>query len=323
MSKQGKAEHIPLSVVDPDDHDDVEMGGSPSIIRFQTSKHDLSKQIMITANIYNAYLISKYKPSEQRHWKSSGPFLRFYMSILPYFIAVVQWLAVIVLCWGRLASADTDIGEFGLYPTENWFHKLLMWPFFFIAIAYTFSKHLEYEVDVWALKHDGIVAMDLSKPNKKCKLNIEIVLLKHATEGALNQWGGLVFYAILAACSNFTQLGDTIELIFNILGYIFVFELDEYAYLLVKDIFIFSFNDKSSSEDPNTPFYGKAVFTVDGTRQAPLRLLTVFLASIGIEGIFMHSWLIFCIGSGLATLVEIIKGFVGGHQFYLCVKKKE
>eukprot|EP00483_Globobulimina_turgida_P010543 UN10564 len=111
-------------------------------------------------------------------------------------------------------------------------------------------------------------------------------------------------------------------MIFSILQYIFVFDLDEYAYLLVKDIFVFTFNDKTSSDDPNTPFYGKAEFTVDGAKQAPLRIFAVFLCSITILGIFMRSYLLFGVFGAMWIVVETIKIFVGGHEVSLWLKKR-
>mmetsp|Transcript_56863 Transcript_56863/g.51168 ORF Transcript_56863/g.51168 Transcript_56863/m.51168 type:complete len:320 (+) Transcript_56863:28-987(+) len=306
-----RAEHVPLSVEDPDDL-------SPSLSQVQ-----YGKQVMLNNNIYNAYILSKYKPSEQAKWHQAAWFTRFYISILPYFIAVIQWAAVIILSWVQFVSyegREDNVDEFGLYWDEYWAPKLLMWPFWFIALCYTYAHHLEYEIDVWSLRNDRVVAMDLSQTG--CKCNFELLFLKHLTEGVLNQWGGLVFYCIVAACSDYAGLGDFINLIYAMLGYMFIFDLDEYAFTLVKDIFIFTFNDKSSSQDPNTPFYGQQVFTLDGTKQAPLRLLAVFFASISIQGIFMRSYLIFGGGGICWAITEGIKLFIGGHQRNLCIKTR-
>eukprot|EP01084_Bolivina_argentea_P023492 43824_1 len=310
--EDGRQAHVRLSMQDPDEME-IEL----------SVQRALNKSVLLSENIFNAYLVKKYKWSERSRWKKASCFMRFYVSILPYFIAIIQWAAVIVMCLIQFSSykVTTDnLQTFNLFPDEYWMQKVVCWPFFFIACAYTYSKTLVCEVDIWSLKHDGVVVCDLSQ--NKCKCNMEIFFLKHLTEASLQQWGGLFFYSILAGCSNYKHLGDFTEILWSILGYIFIFELDEYAYLLVKDIFIFTFNDKTSSDDPNTPFYGKNIYSIDGAKQAPLRLLAVFLVSVAILGIFMRSYLILWIFGGLWVIVEISKLFIGGHQISLYVKQK-
>ena len=159
------AEHMPLNIEDPDSI-------TPTVSQLQ-----YGKQIILNTNIYNAYIISKYKMSEREKWKQASWLTKFYISILPYFIAVVQWAAVIILAWVQFEAfegKEDNVDEFSLGVGQHWAPKLLMWPFWFIALSYTYAKSLEYEVDIWALKFDSIVALDLSQTDTKCKCNLEL-----------------------------------------------------------------------------------------------------------------------------------------------------
>lgn len=180
--------------------------------------------IELDHNIFNAYLIAAYKPNCVEKWKQLHPRIRLTLALTAYVTAIVQFAAVFILVIVNYFSIHNFVGffnEWNLLPYD--WRTLILWPFFMIGLCLIYKEVRNTRYDIWALQEFGI----------NNKNNSHLHFLKYVCELYLFYLGGFAYFLTLSLQKLDTN-EDAMNIVLNILAYTYIFELDEWAYDMIK-----------------------------------------------------------------------------------------
>eukprot|EP01083_Nonionella_stella_P038444 104597_1 len=189
------------------------------VIDTESQENTELPQIQCKTNIYNAYLLVRYREDMINHKDTT------WLGIFAYFIAGVQWAALMLL--GAIVIDNSGVVrpwmEMQWIPAD--WNTLVMFPFFIIAgVTCRRDIHKLYQdLDAFAIL--------------KIPYGFHVTFFKLGTEVALTFFGSMTYLIILALYSDSHGNWSSIfNAILNLLAYQFITNVDENAYLAIEQI---------------------------------------------------------------------------------------
>eukprot|EP01083_Nonionella_stella_P199678 732019_1 len=234
------------------------------------------------ANIYNAFLITKYrKDLQKKDFDFIERDLTYGLGVLAYLTAFIQWIALCTLLlalFNKTAQTLTEeaISYWSAWPSNP--STLFIWPFFMIGLYSTYKQFSQIWVDIHTLREWNI------KKNQ-----CHVLFFKYVCELILYTGGSFLFYVIL---SLYSKAGvKTLDVVLKLLSYQFIFQADEWAYQLVSDIV----KRRIIPEQCNQIFKGKRLGRIYRFEMM-IYISIPFSMSLIIQGIYSQSYIILLIG---------------------------